>query len=62
MNTLVVQWLGLHASTAGGIGLIPGQRTKTLHASRCGQTKNKLALSLKKKKKEKPGKISKEGM
>ena len=27
-NSLVVQWLGLHTSTAGGTGSIPGQRTK----------------------------------
>ena len=26
---LVVQWLRLHASTAGGTGLIPGWRTKS---------------------------------
>ena len=45
MNTLVVQWLGLHASTEGGICSIPGQRTKILHASWCGQNKNELALS-----------------
>ena len=25
-DSLVVQWLGLHASTAGGMGCIPGQR------------------------------------
>ena len=33
MNSLVVQWLGLHASTTGGSGLIPGQRTKIPHAT-----------------------------
>ena len=27
-NSLVVQWLGLHASTARGPGSIPGQGTK----------------------------------
>ena len=27
-----VQWLGLHASTAGGVGSIPGWGTKILHA------------------------------
>ena len=27
-NSLMVQWLGLCASTAGGLGLIPGQGTK----------------------------------
>ena len=28
----MVQWLGLHASTAGGMGAIPGQGTKILYA------------------------------
>ena len=32
-TSLVVQWLGLRASTAGGTGLIPGQGTKILHAA-----------------------------
>ena len=27
-NSLAVQWLGLHASAAGDMGLIPGQGTK----------------------------------
>ena len=27
----MVQWLRLHASTAGGMGLIPGQGTKMPH-------------------------------
>ena len=35
-TSLVVQWLRLHASTAGGTRLIPGQKTKTLHAVQCG--------------------------
>ena len=34
-TSLVVQWLRLCASTAGGTGLIPGQETKTLHAVWC---------------------------
>ena len=38
-NYLTVQWLGLHASTAGGTGLIPDQGTKIPHAMRCGQKK-----------------------
>ena len=33
-NSLVVQWLGLQASTAGGTGLIPDQGTKISHAMR----------------------------
>ena len=30
--SLVAQWLGLHASNAGGASLIPCQGTKILHA------------------------------
>ena len=37
-NFLVVQWLGLHPSTAGGMGSIPGQGTKILQAAK---TRNK---------------------
>ena len=33
MTSLVVQWLRLRASTAGGLGSIPGQGTKTPHAA-----------------------------
>ena len=36
----MVQWLGLCASTAGGMGSIPGQGTKMLHAV-CVAEKNK---------------------
>ena len=32
-NPLVVQWLGLHASTAGGLGSVRGQGTRILHAT-----------------------------
>ena len=38
---MAVQWLGLHASTAGGTGLIPGQGTKIPHALWHGQKQNK---------------------
>ena len=31
-TSLVVQWLRLHVSTAGGMGLIPGQGPKILYA------------------------------
>ena len=31
-NSLPVQWLGLHASTAGDMGSIPGWGTRNLHA------------------------------
>ena len=32
-TSLVVQWLRLHASTAGGMGSIPGWRTKIPHVT-----------------------------
>ena len=32
-TSLMVQWLGLHVSNAGGAGSIPGQGTKISHAS-----------------------------
>ena len=38
-NSLAVQWLGLWALPAKGPGSIPGQGTKTLHASEHGQNK-----------------------
>ena len=31
MTSLKVPWLGLHAPTAGDLGLIPSQGTKILH-------------------------------
>jgi len=37
----MVQWVGLHASTAGGMGVIPGQGTKILYALQQSQKKNK---------------------
>ena len=40
-TSTVVQWLRLRASQAGDMGLIPGQGTKILHASRCGKEKKK---------------------
>ena len=36
-TSLVIQWLRLCASTAGGAGSIPGQGTDILHAAWCGQ-------------------------
>ena len=36
-NSLVVQWLGVHPSTAWGTGYIPGQESKSLHATWHGQ-------------------------
>ena len=41
LNSLVTQWLGLHASTAGATGLIPVQGTGFLQAAQCGQKKKK---------------------
>ena len=40
-TSLTVQWLRLHASTAGGVGSIPGPGTKILHAKWCSQKKKK---------------------
>ena len=38
-TSLVVQWLRLYASTAGGTGSIPCQGTKILHVACQGQKK-----------------------
>ena len=38
-TSLAVQWLRLHAPTAGGVGSIPGWGTKILHALWCGKKK-----------------------
>ena len=49
-KSLVVQWLGLHASTAGGTDSIPGCGTKIPHAMQYGQkekNKNKNKKTLK---------------
>ena len=40
-TSLAVQWLRLHASNAGGTGLIPGWGTKIPHAAGCSQKKKK---------------------
>ena len=37
----MVQWLRLHASTAGDTGSIPGWGTKILHAAQCCQKRKK---------------------
>ena len=37
----MVQWLRLHASTAGGKDLIPGRGTKNLHATQPKTKQNK---------------------
>ena len=41
VTSLKGQWLRLHASNAGGIGSIPGQRTKILHVPWCSKKKKK---------------------
>ena len=46
-NSLVVQWLGLLASTAGSTGSIPGQGTKIPHAARRSQKENHFSLGKK---------------
>ena len=38
----MVQWLGLRASTVGGLGSIPGRGARILHAVQCGQKKKSL--------------------
>ena len=40
-NSLAVQWLELQASTAGGMGSIPGLRTKIPQAAQCAQKTEK---------------------
>ena len=41
MNSLEVQWLGLHALTAKGLGLISGQGTRIPQAVQCDQKQKK---------------------
>ena len=43
-TSLVVQWLGLCASTAEGMASIPGLGTKIPHAVRCSRKKKKIQL------------------
>ena len=43
-NSLVVQWLGLHAPTAGGTGLIPSWGTKILQTLWYSQKKKKIYI------------------
>ena len=40
-TSLVVQWLGLGTSTAGGTGSIPDWRSNILHDKQCSQKKKK---------------------
>ena len=41
-RVLAVQWVRLHAPTAGSMGLIPGRGTKIPQTARCGQKKRNL--------------------
>ena len=43
-TSLVVQWLGLHVSTAEGLRLISGKGTKISQVVKCGQNKYTLFL------------------
>ena len=52
-NSLVVQWLGLHALTAEGLGSIPGQGTKILQAAQHNQKKKKKKVYTPKNRKKK---------
>ena len=45
-TSLVVQWLRLHASSARGMGLIPGWGTKIPHAMWPKNLKNKYFLKV----------------
>ena len=36
-DSLAVQWVGLGASTVGGMGLIPGQESKLLQDMQCSR-------------------------
>ena len=47
-TSLEVQWSRLHALTAGGVGLIPGQGTEIPYAEQHGQ-KTEIVKKLKKK-------------
>ena len=53
-TSLVVQWLGLCTSTAGGTGSIPGWGTKILHASLGGQKTPQNQKNKPPQKREKP--------
>ena len=44
--SLVVQWFRLRASTAGYMGSIPDQGTKSPHTMQCSQKKKKSTYSI----------------
>ena len=43
-TSLMVQWLGLCTSTAGAMGLIPGQGTEIPLATQCGKIEKRKDL------------------
>ena len=45
----MVQWLGLRAFTAVGLGLIPAQGTKILQAMQCEDQKKKKTYGIQQK-------------
>ena len=50
-NSLVVQWLGLHAGTAKGLGSIPGLGTKIPEVTQSGPPPKKRVGEVQKKNK-----------
>ena len=44
-TSLAIRWLGLHMSTAGGTGLIPGQESKIPQAQWCAPPPQKIYVS-----------------
>ena len=42
-SSLVVQWIRLEASTAGGVGSVPGWGAKTPHAAQCVPPKKRMS-------------------
>ena len=45
-NSLVIQWLGLHAFTAEGLGSISGRGAKITQAAQCGLKNKKCSPDL----------------
>ena len=51
----MVQWLGLCAFIAEGLGSIPGQGTKIPQAARCGKKKRKKGVGGEREREKKEG-------
>ena len=45
----MIQWLGVHVSTARGMGSIPGQGSKIPQATQCSQKERKKEMKKEKK-------------